>query len=124
MEGKRTETDKSDYSDKSDGNGALFTLNSNASEELKQQVMAMRPLVGNWLEQDGAEYARRFKEKYGLALDPEEAKLIAALAIRENKSTRQTAFFSKVFCITIHPSPNADGCCFIFLLCEKQRLST
>lgn len=83
MEGKRTETDKSD------GNGALFTLNSNASEELKQQVMAMRPLVGNWLDQDGAEYARRFKERYGISIDPEEAKLIAALAIRENKSARQ-----------------------------------
>lgn len=37
---KKTDTDKSD------GNGAFFTLNSNASEELKRQVKAMQPCVG------------------------------------------------------------------------------
>jgi len=63
MEGKRTGTDRSD---KSDGNGAIFTLNSNASEELKRQVKAMQACVGPFLDQDGAEYARRFKEKYGI----------------------------------------------------------
>ena len=83
MEGKRTDTDKSD------GNGALFTLNSNASEELKLQVKAMQACVGPFLDQDGAEYARRFKEKYGITIDPDEAKLIAALAISENKSAHQ-----------------------------------
>ena len=65
--GKRTGTDKSDYSDKSDGNGAIFTLNSNASEELKRQVKAMQACVGAFFDLDGAEYARRFKEKYGIA---------------------------------------------------------
>ena len=64
---QKTGTDKSDYSDKSDGNGALFTLNSNASEELRRQVKAMQDCVGPFLDQDGAEYARRFKEKYGIA---------------------------------------------------------
>ena len=83
MEGKRTGTDKSD------GNGALFTLNSNASEELKRQVKAMQACVGPFLDQDGAEYARRFKEKYGITIDPDEAKVIAALAISENKSAHQ-----------------------------------
>ena len=85
---QKTETDKSDYSDKSDGN-AMFSLESSGSEELKLQVEAMRSLVGNWLDQTGEEYARRFKEKYGIAIDPEEAKLVAALAIRENDSARQ-----------------------------------
>ena len=89
MEGKRTETDRSDYSDKSDGSGALFTLNSNASEELKLQVKAMQDCVGPFLDQDGAEYARRFKEKYGITLDPDEAIVIAQLAISENRSARQ-----------------------------------
>ncbi|MBQ9088656.1 MAG: hypothetical protein IJY46_07740 [Lentisphaeria bacterium] len=86
MEGKRTGTDRSD---KSDGNGALFTLNSNASEELKLQVKAMQDCVGPFLDQDGAEYARRFKEKYGITLDPDEAIVIAQLAISENRSARQ-----------------------------------
>lgn len=79
---QKTETDKSD------GNGALFSLESSGSEELKLQVEAMRSLVGHWLDQDGAEYARRFKEKYNITLDPEEAKLIAALAISKNASAR------------------------------------
>ena len=83
---QKTETD---YSDKSDGNGALFTLNGNASEELKRQVKAMQACVGEFLDQDGAEYARRFKEKYGIAIDPDEAKVIAALAISENRSAKQ-----------------------------------
>ena len=85
MEGKRTGTDKSDYSD---GN-AMFSLESSGSEELKLQVEAMRSLVGPFLDQDGAEYARRFKEKYGISIDPDEAKVIAALAISENKSAHQ-----------------------------------
>lgn len=74
---------------KSDGNGALFTLNSNASEELKRQVKAMQACVGPFLDQDGSEYARRFKEKYGITIDPDEAKIIAQLAISENKSAHQ-----------------------------------
>ena len=86
---QKTETDKSDYSDKSDGDGAIFTLNSNASEELKRQVKAMQACVGPFLDQDGAEYARRFKEKYGISIDPDEAKVIAALAISENRSAQQ-----------------------------------
>ena len=73
--------------DKSDGN-AMFSLESSGSEELKLQVEAMHSLVGYWLDQDGAEYARRFKEKYNITLDPEEAKLIAALAISKNASAR------------------------------------
>ena len=86
---KTDKSDYSDYSDKSDGNGALFTLNSNASEELKRQVKAMQACVGPFLDQDGAEYARRFKEKYGITLDPDEAIVIAQLAISENRSARQ-----------------------------------
>lgn len=82
MEGKRTETDKVDAN-------AMFSLESAGSEELKLQVKAMQALVGNFLDQTGEEYARRFKEKYGVAIEPEEAKLIAALAISENKSARQ-----------------------------------
>ena len=67
----------------------MFSLESSGSEELKLQVKAMQALVGNFLDQTGEEYARRFKEKYGVAIEPEEAKLIAALAISENKSARQ-----------------------------------
>ena len=49
----------------------------------------MQACVGPFLDQDGAEYARRFKEKYGITIDPDEAKVIAALAISENKSAHQ-----------------------------------
>lgn len=66
-----------------------FTLNGNVSEEFKLQVKAMQACVGEFLDQDGAEYARRFKEKYGISIDPEEAKIVASLAISENKSARQ-----------------------------------
>ena len=82
MEGKRTETDKSDAN-------AMFSLESSGSEELKLQVEAMRSLVGPFLDQEGSEYARRFKEKYNITLDSEEAKLVAALAISKNKSAHQ-----------------------------------
>ena len=66
-----------------------FTLNSNASEELRRQVKAMQACVGPFLDQDGAEYTRRFKEKYGISIDPDEAIVIAQLAISENKSAYQ-----------------------------------
>ena len=47
----------SDYSDKRDG-GAMFSLESSGSEEFKLQLKAMQSLVGNFLDQDGEEYAR------------------------------------------------------------------
>ena len=49
----------------------------------------MQDCVGPFLDQDGAEYARRSKEKYGITLDPDEAIVIAQLAISENRSARQ-----------------------------------
>ena len=60
--------------DVSDG-GAMFSLESSGSEEFKLQVKAMQSLVGNFLDQDGEEYAQRFKEKFGITLDPDEAQI-------------------------------------------------
>ena len=83
----------------------MFSLESSGSEELKLQVEAMRSLVGHWLDQDGAEYARRFKKKYNISLDPEEAKLIAALAISKNASARSKKA-AKKNSNTDHPTAN------------------
>lgn len=67
---------------------------------MKLQVEAMRNLVGPLVDQDGSEYARRFKEKYNIALDLEEAKLITALAISKNKSAHQKQVAAEHFLIT------------------------